>query len=82
MFLTVQSFLEQRLKPIQMKSKTSLMTQDPLFKIGDYGTLRERGRKHLHYFVSGFGFTPEYASPETLDLGTNRAGPQVVGAKA
>lgn len=36
----------------------------PHFKLGDYGTLREAGRAHLHYFVSGFGFTPEYAAPE------------------
>ncbi|GFH11106.1 protein kinase domain-containing protein [Haematococcus lacustris] len=26
-----------------------------LYKLGDYGTMRESGRKHLHYFVSGFG---------------------------
>ncbi len=24
----------------------------PEYKIGDYGTMREQGRKHLHYFVS------------------------------
>lgn len=47
--------------------------QQPEYKIGDFGTLREAGRKHLHYFVSGFGFTPEYASPETLEHGASRA---------
>lgn len=25
---------------------------NPQYKIGDYGTMREVGRKHLHYFVS------------------------------
>lgn len=44
-----------------------------VFKLGDYGTMRQRGRKHLHYFVSGFGYTPEYAAPEALRHGTARA---------
>ncbi|KAF5835510.1 kinase-like domain-containing protein [Dunaliella salina] len=44
-----------------------------VFKLGDYGTLREKGRQHLHYFVSGFGYTPEYAAPEALRYGTAKA---------
>mmetsp|Transcript_35547 Transcript_35547/g.78884 ORF Transcript_35547/g.78884 Transcript_35547/m.78884 type:complete len:493 (+) Transcript_35547:336-1814(+) len=43
------------------------------FKVGDYGTMRKRGRKELHYFVAGFGYTPEYTCPETLDHGTANA---------
>ena len=31
---------------------------------------------HPSIQVSGFGFTPEYASPETHEHGTGRAGPQ------
>lgn len=27
----------------------------PVFMLGDYGAMRERGRQHLHYFVQGFG---------------------------
>ncbi|KAJ9520806.1 hypothetical protein QJQ45_013985 [Haematococcus lacustris] len=42
----------------------------PVLRRPSDGTMRESGRKHLHYFVSGFGFTPSYACPEALRRGT------------
>jgi hypothetical protein len=33
----------------------SVLHSDMVFKLGDYGTMREEGRQHLSYFVTGFG---------------------------
>lgn len=46
---------EISLKPVPGDHGCVSRLGDMVFKLGDYGTTREKGRDNLHYFVPGFG---------------------------
>jgi serine/threonine protein kinase len=60
-----------------MAAGASVLHSDMVFKLGDYGTMREEGRQHLSYFVTGFGCVRawEIASSALVDVPVTRVVP-------